>query len=386
MSRLVFFFQSASAGGVLLFVAAVFGIIMANSPLAQVYFNFLHMKAGPLDVHLWINDVLMAIFFLLVGLEVKREMVHGELNTNAKRFLPGIGAFFGLCVPAIIYGVLNGGNPEYIHGWAIPTATDIAFAIGIVSILGSRVPVAMKVFLTTLAVMDDLMAIVIIAIFYTDTLQFFFLFAAALIFIALMYINKKNYVRPVPYILLGIGLWFCIFQSGLHATLAGVILAMTIPFHGERDGRHISPVVEWEHALSNWVTFLIVPIFGFANTGVPMGDVSLGDLIHPVVLGVAGGLFVGKQIGVFGTMYVLVKTNIVPMPDKTNWLHVYGIALCCGIGFTMSLFVNLLAFPPGHAQEMAKIGIFIGSILSGICGYIVLRFVAKPAEPQLSNS
>ncbi len=377
MERLVYFFQSASAGGVLLLVAAIFGIIMANSGMAPYYFGFLHLEAGPLPIHLWINDVFMAIFFLLVGLEVKREMIDGELNTNAKRFLPGIGAFFGLAVPAIIYGLFNGGHGEFIHGWAIPTATDIAFAIGIVSILGSRVPVAMKVFLTTLAVMDDLMAIVIIAIFYTDSLQFMYLGGAAVIIAVLFYINKQNYHRPVPYILLGIGLWFCIFQSGLHATLAGVILAMTIPFKSIHEGKVVYPLMEWEHKLSNWVTFLIVPVFGFANAGVSAGNFTFQDLFHPVVLGVAVGLFVGKQIGVFGTMYVLVKTKIVDMPHNTTWGHVYGIALCCGIGFTMSLFVDLLAFPPGEAQEMAKIGIFMGSITSGLCGYVVLRYFTK---------
>lgn len=240
MNPLLFFFQSASAGGVLLFLAAILGLVMANTGLAPYYEHFLHAELGPLPVHLWINDVLMAIFFLQVGLEVKREMIHGELNTNAKRFLPGIGAFFGLICPAIVYTIVNFSYPEYLSGWAIPTATDIAFAIGIVSVLGSRVPISMKVFLTTLAVMDDLMAIVIIALFYTQELAWMYLLGAAAVTALLFYINRIGYIRPIPYLMLGIVLWYCVFRSGLHATLAGVILASAIPFRGMREGRTVS--------------------------------------------------------------------------------------------------------------------------------------------------
>lgn len=386
MNPLLFFFQSASAGGVLLFLAAILGLVMANTGLAPYYEHFLHAELGPLPVHLWINDVLMAIFFLQVGLEVKREMIHGELNTNAKRFLPGIGAFFGLICPAIVYTIVNFSYPEYLSGWAIPTATDIAFAIGIVSVLGSRVPISMKVFLTTLAVMDDLMAIVIIALFYTQELAWMYLLGAAAVTALLFYINRIGYIRPIPYLMLGIVLWYCVFRSGLHATLAGVILASAIPFRGMREGRTVSPVQEWEHALTNWVTFLIVPLFGFANTGVYLGHFQISDLFQPVVLGIAIGLFLGKQVGVFGTMYILVKTKLVPMPAAATWTHVYGIALCCGIGFTMSLFVDLLAFPPGDARELAKVGIFLGSLLSGIAGYLVLRFAATPHPQNLEAS
>lgn len=380
MRRITSIFQSASAGGILLFLAAVAGFAAANSPWAAAYFHFLHAPLGPLSVELWVNDVFMAVFFLVVGLEVKREMIAGELDTQAKRVLPGIGAFFGLALPALIYTALNWGYADFRAGWAIPAATDIAFAMGIVAILGSRVPVAMKVFLTTLAVMDDLMAIVIIALFYTASIQIAYLAGAAIILIVLIGLNKKNVLQPVPYIVLGIGLWYCVFHSGLHATLAGVLLAMTIPYKGvDKHGRRFHPVLRWEHALSRWVTFLIVPVFGFANAGVSVAGFSLDQLFHPVVLGVAAGLFLGKQIGVFGTLYVLVKARIVPMPEQTTWTHVYGVALCCGIGFTMSLFINLLAFAPGLAQEVAKIGVFIGSILSGVAGYTVLR-LAKPAS------
>ena len=386
MNRIVSFFTSPSAGGVLLFVAAVVGVLLANSPVESLYHSLLHAKLGPLSVELWINDVAMAVFFLFVGLEVKREMIDGELNTNAKRFLPGIAAFFGLLMPALIYYFLVvGHHPEFHKGWGIPTATDIAFAIGIVSLLGSRVPIAMKVFLTTLAVMDDLMAIVIIACFYTTELQPEYLFAAAVIVLILFYINRMNYTRPVPYLVLGVALWFCVFQSGIHATLAGVTLAAFIPFSGTRDGRRVSPLSDWEHALSNWVTYLIIPVFGFANAGVSFHGFTLDSFAHPVVLGVAVGLVVGKQVGVFGTLFVLVKTKLVEMPAKTNWLQVYGIALCCGIGFTMSLFVSLLAFPPGEAQEMAKVGIFLGSIVAGILGYIVLSLAGRNHQEEASE-
>lgn len=360
-------------------------MLLANSPVESLYHSLLRAKLGPLPIELWINDVAMAVFFLFVGLEVKREMIAGELNTNAKRFLPGIAAFFGLLTPALIYYFIVGYHPEFIHGWGIPTATDIAFAIGIVSLLGSRVPIAMKVFLTTLAVMDDLMAIVIIAFFYTAELNFFYLFVAAIIVFMLQYINRMNYTRPIPYLVLGIALWFCIFKSGLHATLSGVILAAFIPFHGVRDGRHVSPLSEWEHTLSNWVTYLIIPIFGFANAGVSFHGFTLDSFTHPVVLGVAVGLVLGKQVGVFGTLFLLVKSKLVEMPAQTKWSQVYGIALCCGIGFTMSLFVSLLAFPPGEAQEMAKVGIFVGSIISGILGYTVLRMVGKKQQVSVSE-
>lgn len=379
MNRFIFFFQSASAGGVILMLASIVGIILANSGLAQTYMDVLAYEAGPLSVLLWINDALMAIFFLYVGLEVKREMMHGQLNTNPKRFLPGIAAFFGLAVPGIIYYFFAQGNAEYIRGWGVPTATDIAFAIGVITLLGDRVPTSLKVFLTALAIMDDLMAIVIIAVFYTETIHFFYLFAALVHIIALLYINKQGYIRPITYLLLGIGLWVCILKSGLHATLAGVILALTIPYHGVRAGRHVSPLVEWEHALNPWVTFLIIPIFGFANAGVSFHGVSLEDFTNPVVLGIACGLFFGKQIGIFTSVFALVKCKLVSMPENATWLQVYGTATVCGIGFTMSLFVALLAFTDVHVQEMAKIGIFLGSILSGVVGYVILR-LAKPAQ------
>ncbi|MDU6817002.1 MAG: Na+/H+ antiporter NhaA, partial [Veillonella sp.] len=298
----------------------------------------------PLTTMEWVNDALMAIFFLFVGLEVKRELVSGELNTNAKRIMPGIAALFGVLVPAIIYYLFAGFSEVYVHGWAIPTATDIAFAIGVITALGSRVPNSMKVFLTALAVIDDLIAIIVIAIFYAANLNLFYLFGAVVVTGLLIYCNRSGYVRSLSYIILGIILWYCILRSGLHATMAGVILAMTIPERGKIGRKYVRPMQHWEHYLSNWVSFVIVPIFAFFNAGVSLGGFGVADLTHPVVLGVALGL-------------------------------IYGTSIVCGIGFTMSIFVSVLAFDPGHAQEMAKGGVLIGSIISAIIGYTYLRIV-----------
>ena len=378
-------FQAPATGGILLLLTAVLAVLVANSSFGPQYEEILHTYVGPLSVSHWINDVLMAVFFLGVGLEVKHEMLEGELNTNAKRLLPTIAAVFGVLMPALIYTFFTYNQSELVRGWAIPTATDIAFSIGIISLLGSRVPLAAKVFLTTLAVVDDLIAVIIIAAVYTPSLEFMYLGGAVLVFVLLLLLNKKDVVSPWPYIILGVALWFCIFKSGLHATLSGVILAMTISSKVLRNGVELSPLNDWHEALGGWITFLIIPLFGFANAGVSFGDFQWSELMHPVILGISLGLFVGKQIGIFGIMFVLVKTKIVPMPKPLTWKHVYGVSLCCGVGFTMSLFVNLLAFPPGHAQEIAKVGIFLGSIVSGIFGYIMLRFFTpevKLTEPE----
>lgn len=377
MRSLVFFFQSGSAGGIVLMLASLLGIIIANSPFAAHYFDFLQFKFAGLSTLLWINDALMAIFFLYVGLEVKREMLHGQLNSNKKRVLPGLAALFGLLVPAIIYVVFNYGNTAQLDGWAIPTATDIAFALGVIALLGDRVPASLKVFLTALAIMDDLMAIIIIALFYSSNLLYSYLLGALACLIVLFLFNRKNIISPWPYIAVGTVLWFCVLKSGIHATLAGVVLALMIPFKAFSSERVISPLVEWEHALNPWVTFLITPIFGFANAGVSFNGFSLHDLLHPIVLGIALGLFVGKQLGVFTLVYSMVKLNFVTMPEEVTWAQVYGVALICGIGFTMSLFVSLLAFSDVQLQEYSKIGVFLGSLLSGLLGYIVLRMAPK---------
>ena len=375
MERIFVFLRSPGAATSVLLGATVLALILANSPSSEQYFQIVNHHIGNLTILEWVNDALMAIFFLFVGLEVKRELVAGELNTNAKRIMPGIAALFGVLTPAFIYYLIAGFDPEYIHGWAIPTATDIAFSIGIISALGSRVPNSMKVFLTALAVIDDLMAIIVIAVFYAASIQTFYLVAAAVVVGALIYCNKQGYVRPLPYIILGFILLYCVLKSGLHATMAGVILAMTIPSKGKRGRKYVRPMQHWEHLLSNWVSFLIVPIFAFFNAGVDLRDVSINDLTHPVVLGVALGLILGKQLGIFGAVFAMVKCGLVPMPTEANWKHVYGTAIVCGIGFTMSIFVSILAFAPGHAQEMAKGGVILGSLTSAVLGYIFLRIV-----------
>ena len=378
--RLSTFIQSPSASTSLLLVATVVGLALANSPVASQYFGLLHLHLGFFSVEEWVNDALMAIFFLFVGLEVKREVLYGELNTNAKRILPGVAAAMGVVFPALIYYFVAGSNPEYANGWAIPTATDIAFALGVVTALGSRVPTAMKVFLTALAVIDDLLAILVIAIFYTANIQWEYLIAAVFIIAVLVYMNKANYSRPLSYIPLGLALWYCVLQSGLHATMAGVILAMTIPGTAIVNKEEVSPMEDWEHALSNWVSLLIVPIFAFVNAGVSFAGFAISDLTHPIVLGIAVALVLGKQIGIFGTVWLLVKTKVVPMPSNTKWSHVYGVSIVCGIGFTMSLFVSILAFDPSQVEILnrAKAGIFLGSIVAALAGYCVLRLTGRP--------
>lgn len=380
MNKLIFFFQSASAGGIILIIASVLGVILANSPVAGSYFAFLNFSFGGLSTLLWINDALMAIFFLLVGLEVKREMIDGQLNTNAKRLLPGLGAVCGFTVPALIFLFFNYSDSVHITGWAIPTATDIAFALGVLAMFGSRVPASLKAFLTALAVIDDLMAIIVIALFYSESIAVYYLLGAAVVLGILVYLNKRGVRKSFPYLILGAILWFCVLKSGLHATLAGVMLALTIPFSVLEGEHHYYPLVQWEHALHSWVTFLIIPIFGFANAGVSFGAFHWNDLLNPVVLGIALGLFIGKQIGVFGLVYGLVKTKVVPMPTGATWKHVYGVALLCGIGFTMSLFVAMLAFKEPEYLDYAKVGVFIGSIASAIVAAVVLSTCPKMEE------
>lgn len=383
MERLFVFFTSPSAGTTILLGTTVIGLVLANSPLAPAYFSFIHLQLGPLDALEWVNDALMAIFFLFVGLEVKRELVSGELNTRAKRIMPGVAALMGVLFPAGIYYLIAGGDPQYVHGWAIPTATDIAFAIGIATALGTRVPVAMKVFLTALAVIDDLMAIIVIAIFYASHINFLYLFLALIVTGLLVYANKKGYVQPMTYIILGIALWLLILRSGLHATMAGVILAMCIPSQGMLGDKVVHPQATWEHALTNWVSFVIVPVFAFFNAGVSFNGVSISAIYHPVSIGIIAGLFIGKQLGIFGAVWVMVKTGLVPMPTHTTWKQVYGTAIVCGIGFTMSIFVSVLAFDPGAIQELAKAGVILGSLLSAIVGYIVLYFSGDTKHPEI---
>ncbi len=373
--KLKYFFSLPTAGGIVLMVSAILGLISANSPFAEAYFSFLDFNIIGLSTLLWINDLLMAIFFLYVGLELKREFLNGELATNSQRILPGLAAFAGLAVPAVIYFLLNKGDAEAIQGWAIPTATDIAFALGVIAILGSRVPLSLKIFLTALAIIDDLAAIIIIAVFYSSSLQLNYLLGAAVCLIILIICNKRGITQPIIYAVIGAVLWFLVLKSGVHATLAGVALAMTIPLNNVKtNAKGETPLIAWEHTLNNWVSFLVIPLFGFANAGVSFAGIDLSMLSHPIVMGVALGLFFGKQIGVFGMVFIGEKLGIFKRPTGATWLQIYGISLLCGIGFTMSLFISMLAFMSPELQDLSKIGVFLGSLVSGILGYGILRF------------
>ena len=380
IKRIQVFFASEPAAGIVLMLASVLGLVLANSGVSAGYFQFLNQYVLGLSVLHWINDALMAVFFLYVGLEVKREFLSGALQTTQQRLLPGLAALAGLTVPALIFLAFNAGDVETAKGWAIPTATDIAFALGVLALLGSRVPLSMKVFLTALAIMDDLAAIVIIALFYTAQLQMLYVVAAAVCLLALYGLNRRGVTHTLPYALLGVLLWWLVLKSGVHATLAGVALALTIPLRGAQQ-REEPLLLHWEHTLSPWVAFAVIPVFGFANAGVSFAVVSWSALWHPVVIGIALGLFVGKQVGVFGLVYVGEKLGWLKRPHGATWWHVYGIALLCGIGFTMSLFIALLAYAAPEWQDLSKVGVFVGSLLSGVTGYAVLR-CQKPVNPS----
>lgn len=378
LNKLNSFFGSEPAAGIILMLASFIGLIAANSPMAGNYFSFLSYPLIGLSVLHWVNDALMAVFFLYVGLEVKREFLEGNLSSNKQRLLPGLAALAGLALPAVLFLSLNYNNIDFSRGWAIPTATDIAFALGVVALLGNRVPIQMKVFLTALAIMDDLAAIIIIAIFYTAQLNWYYLGGATVTLIALWLLNKSKVTAYPIYIIMGVLLWFMVLKSGIHATLAGVALALAIPLRDSKlNQKGEAPLIAWEHRLAKWVAFLVIPLFGFANAGVSFEHFSIEQLSHPVVMGIALGLFVGKQLGIFSLVYVGDRLGWLEKPDGANWWHVYGIALLCGIGFTMSLFISLLAYEEAYLQDLSKIGVFLGSILSGLSGYIILR-LQKP--------
>lgn len=363
------FIDNEAAGGMVLMVAAFFALIIANSPLAEIYFDSLNIYIGPLTVLHWINDGLMAIFFLLVGLEIKREFQGGELATWSQRALPAIAALGGMVIPALFYYWFNKASPSTLAGWAIPSATDIAFALGILALLGKRVPISLKVFLAALAIIDDLGAVLIIAIFYSANLNLLALGGVAFVTAALVGLNMYGVKRLAPYLILGAILWFLTLKSGVHATLSGVVLALAIP---GGNGHH-TPLLDLEHALNKWVAFLIVPIFGFANAGVSLQGLDKAALLQPVTLGIAAGLFLGKQFGVFGATWIAIKTGITQMPKGASWAQVYGISVLCGVGFTMSLFIGLLAFPNSEELgKMVKIGVLLGSVSSGVLGAVVL--------------
>jgi NhaA family Na+:H+ antiporter len=380
------FLASESAGGIVLMVAAALALIIANSPLAPSYFSALSAYIGPLNIGHWINDGLMAVFFLLVGLEIKREFLDGQLSTWPRRILPGIAAAGGMAVPALIFVALNSDSPETLRGWAIPTATDIAFALGVLSLLGNRVPASLKVFLTALAIIDDLGAVIIIALFYTSGLSLAWLAAAAAILVALIALNRFGVMRLAPYLVLGLILWVVVLKSGVHATLAGVALALTVPLGrtpGAQDHPEDSPLHALEHALHKPVSFFVIPVFGFANAGVPLGAISTESLLQPLTLGIALGLVVGKLAGVFGTAWLAVRLGFADMPANASVRHLLGVALLCGIGFTMSLFIGLLAFPTDLAMQGAlKVGILSGSLISGLLGAAVLLASPLPGGPD----
>lgn len=373
---LAVFLKDEAAGGYVLMAAAALALVVANSPLAQTYFHALHAYLGPMSVHHWINDGLMALFFLLVGLEIKREVLDGQLSRPADVILPGAAALGGVALPALIYLAFNAGHPDSVGGWAIPAATDIAFALGVLALLGPRVPTSLKVFLTAIAIMDDLAAIVIIALFYTEQLHLLYLAGAGAVLLVLVTLNRLKILSLWPYLLLGAVLWFLVLKSGIHATLAGVALALTIPL---REGDH-SPLHRLEHALHKPVAFIVTPIFGFANAGLSFAGIGLAALLDPVPLGVALGLFVGKQLGVFGVAFGLVKLGWARLPRGASLGQLYGVAVLCGIGFTMSLFIGALAFKDPLLVDETKIGVLAGSLVSALVGMAVLRMARPKSE------
>ncbi len=387
MNSLRQFLQLESSSGILLLIAAALSIICDNTALSPLYQGLLNLPFGITlgstdlvkPLLLWINDGLMAIFFFLIGLEIKREVLAGELATPTQASLPGIAALGGMALPAVVYYLVTQSTPEYLSGWAIPAATDIAFALGVLTLLGDRVPSSLKVFLLALAIIDDLGAIIIIALFYTADLSLTSLSLGAIGLVGLFVLNRLNVRRLVPYVLVGIFLWICVLKSGVHATLAGVAVAFFIPFRGETNTEH-SPLLRAEHGLHPWVTFGIMPIFAFANAGVSLGGVSFETLMHPLTLGIALGLFVGKQIGVLIAVLIGVALGICEKPAGANWGQIYGVALLTGIGFTMSLFIGSLAFPdPALAAEL-RLGVIGGSIFSAVSGFAVLRLSAAPTS------
>jgi NhaA family Na+:H+ antiporter len=387
LSALRDFLHGEAAGGIVLMVVAALALVVANSPAAPLYFGVLKSYVLGLSVLHWINDALMAVFFLLVGLEIKREMLDGQLSSWSRRVLPGFAALGGMVAPALIYVAFNLGAPESLRGWAIPTATDIAFALGVLSLLGSRVPASLKVFLTALAILDDLGAVIIIAVFYTAGLSGLHLGLAAATLATLIALNRLGVMRLAPYLLLGLALWYFTLKSGVHATLAGVALALTIPLTPSpaKPDSTVSPLHRLEHGLHPWVAFLVIPVFGFANAGVSFAGLGLSTLAAPVPFGIMLGLFLGKQIGVFGFSWLAIRTGFADLPARASWAQFYGIALLCGIGFTMSLFIGLLAFPDSEAlQSQTKIGVIAGSLLSGICGWLLLR-LARPEDMHESK-
>ena len=377
------FLKLESAGGIILIIAALIAMVIANSPLASLYTNTLHSYIAGLSVSHWINDGLMAIFFFLIGLEVKRELIEGALNTKEKAIFPAIAAVGGMIAPALIYTAFNYGDPMAVKGWAIPAATDIAFALGVMALLGKRVPVSLKVFLLALAIIDDLGVIVIIALFYSSDLSTIALIVAFAATATLIIMNLKNITSIPLYLIVGAILWFSVLQSGVHATLAGVVLGFAVPLAG-KEGRadtH-SPLKTIEHALHPYVAFLILPLFAFANAGISLTGVSLASLSSMLPVGIAAGLFIGKPVGIFTACFLAVKTGVAKLPDGINFKHIFAVSVLCGIGFTMSIFISSLAFV-GADESFAtysRLGILLGSTVAAIVGYIMLSKTLPKSE------
>lgn len=372
------FLKQESAGGIVLIVAAALALLAANTMFSGSYFGALDtpvsVAVGSFAIDkpllLWINDGLMAVFFFLVGLEVKREVVEGQLSSWNQASLPLVAAIGGMAMPALIFVGLNTGSPANISGWAIPAATDIAFALGVLSLLGPRVPVALKALLLAIAVIDDIGAITIIALFYSGSIDTAMLGGGAMALAAMIVLNRFKVGSSIPYILLAIVLWVFILKSGVHATLAGVAAAMTIPMRA-RDGSQ--PLERMEHFLHPWVAFLVIPIFGFANAGVSLGGLEFADLLAPLPLGIALGLLIGKQIGIFGFAFIAVKTGLARLPENVGWRQVHGVSLLAAIGFTMSLFIGNLAFDSAAQVDAVKIGVLSGSVIAALAGFFLLK-------------
>ena len=386
MKNIEDFMKHELTGGVLLIIATILALIFSNTALSPLYKTFLHMpviiRVGALNLHAplyhWVNDGLMVIFFLSIGLEVKREILEGQLSSLSQIALPGLAAVAGMAVPAAIYLLFNHNHPVAAHGWAIPTATDIAFSLGVLSLLGKRVPASLKIFLMALAIIDDLGAIVVIALFYTAELSMTALIAAGIALGVLILLNLLGVTKKAAYFIVGAVLWLSVIRSGVHATLAGVALAFTIPLNArDREGNPISPLREIEHNLEFWITIFILPLFAFVNAGVNMTNISLNQMTGAVPLGILLGLFIGKQAGVFGFSWLAIKLKWAKLPRGSNWLQFYGVSILTGIGFTMSLFIVSLAFKDDNIfHHTDKLAILLASFLSGIVGYLVLKLAS----------
>lgn len=381
-------FVSDASAGILLILVAAAAMLAANSPFSDEYRNLFYgdLAWTPIpkldDLHLWINDGLMAIFFFVVGLEVKRELISGQLADPMKRRLPVVAAAAGMFVPAGVFMLVSGGG-QYTSGWAIPAATDIAFAMGVLGLLGNRVPASLRLFLLTVAIVDDIGAVLVIAIFYTPTIKMVWLVASIVVVGIMVGLNRMRVSTLVPYILMSLVLWYCVLNTGVHATIAGVVAALTIPMK-RRDGNSMLETLE--HGLAPWSAYLIVPVFGFANAGVSLQGLGFEALLDPLPYAIAAGLVLGKQLGIFSAVWIAVKTGFAEKPDHAGWMEIYGVAILCGIGFTMSLFIGGLAFPGNQLLiDEAKIGILSGSAISAVLGYVVLRLTTTHPEEDCDD-